>query len=315
MDGLLLFVVFLSLLAAFLFAASASIQQRAAQQNSRPYSAPGDGSRILIVLLPLLRLARRLIRSPLWLAGWAINLVGFMAQAVALHRGSVALVQPLLVAQLLFALPLAATLNQRRLTRWDWLAALAVSGGLAIFLAVRGIAPLEAEPDRWRAFLALVSAAGLVCVLVAAAAGRPPFQHAMLIATAAGVCFAMSAVLIKLTATDLVERGVAATALDWPGYALAGTTFAGLLLEQGAFATGSLPTAVATMTITNILASYTVGVLAFHAELPTSPGALAALAGAGALLCIGIVGLAQCQQRQQPTESRRAPAHAEEPAR
>jgi drug/metabolite transporter (DMT)-like permease len=297
----MLFVVFLSLLAAFLFAASAAIQQRAARQNTRPYAAPEGSTRLARVMVPLLQLARRLVRSPLWLAGWATNLVGFLAQAVALHFGSVALVQPLLVAQLLFALPLAAVWSRRGMTSWDWLAATAVSGGLAIFLAVRGIAPLEAEPDRWRAFLAGMSALGLVCLLVARSAGRVPFEHAMLIATAAGVCFAMSAVLIKLTATDLVERGVVATAFDWPGYALAASTATGLVLEQGAFATGSLPTAVAAMTITNTVASYTVGVLAFHAVLPTSPGALAALAGAGALVCLGVVGLAQAQQhREQP---------------
>ena len=121
--------------------------------------------------------------------------------------------------------------------------------------------------------------------------------------------------MIKLTATDLVDRGIVATALDWPGYVLAASTFTGLVLEQGAFATGSLATAVAAMTITNTLVSYTVGVLAFHVVLPTSPGALAALAGAGALICLGVIGLAQCQQRQQPAESPAAPAYAEEPAR
>jgi drug/metabolite transporter (DMT)-like permease len=311
----MLFVAFLSVLAAFLFALSAAIQQRAAQQNSRHYSTSRGRARLRAVFSPLLELARRLLRSPLWLAGWAVNLVGFMAQAVALHLGSVAVVQPLLVTQLLFALPLAAAWNHRRLTHWDWLAATAVCGGLAVFLAVRGIAPLDADPDRWRAFLAIVSAAGLVCLLVAAAAGRPPSQHAFLIATAAGVCFAISAVLIKLTATDLVDRGVVATALDWPGYVLAASTATGLLLEQGAFATGSLPTAISAMTITNTLVSYTVGVLAFHAAVPTSPGALAALAGAGALICIGVIGLAQCQQRQQPTRPLVVRTYAEEPAR
>jgi len=311
----MLFVAFLSVLAAFLFALSAAIQQRAAQQNSRHYSASRGRARLRAVFSPLLQLARRLIRSPLWLAGWAVNLVGFMAQAVALHFGSVAVVQPLLVTQLLFALPLAAAWNHRRLTHWDWLAATAVCGGLAVFLAVRGIAPLDADPDRWRAFLAIVSAAGLVCLLVAAAAGRPPSQHAFLIATAAGVCFAISAVLIKLTATDLVDRGVVATALDWPGYVLAASTAVGLLLEQGAFATGSLPTAISAMTITNTLVSYTVGVLAFHTAIPTSPGALAALAGAGALICVGVIGLAQCQQRQQPARRVMVRTYAEEPAR
>jgi hypothetical protein len=293
------FVVFFGLLAAFLFALSAAIEQRAARENSRRYAAPAGSTRLAKVMVPLLQLARRLLRSPLWLAGWAINLVGFMAQAVAIHLGSVALVQPLLVTQLLFAVPLAARMSRRPISQRDTLSAIAVCGGLAIFLAVRGIAPLDAEPIRWRIFLAAMSAGGLVCLLVARSAGRPPFEQTMLIATAAGLCFAMSAVFIKLTATDLVERGVVATALDWPGYALAASTATGLVLEQGAFAAGSLPTAVAAMTITNTLASYTVGVLAFHVALPTSPGALAGIAGAGALVCLGVIGLAPAHQHRE----------------
>jgi multisubunit Na+/H+ antiporter MnhG subunit len=128
---------------------------------------------------------------------------------------------------------------------------------------------------------------------VLASAGRQPLVQALLLAVAAGLCFAMSAVLMKLTATDLLERGVAATAEDWVGYALAASTLTGLLLGQWAFATGSLAAAIAAMTITNPIASYLVGVLAFHVAPPTSPGALAAVAGAGALISAGVLGLSR----------------------
>jgi hypothetical protein len=161
-----------------------------------------------------------------------------------------------------------------------------------VFLAVRGVAPMEGAPDRGRVVLAGLSTIAAVSVLMVVSAGRRPLVHSTLIAVAAGLCFAMSAVLMKLTAADLINRGVAATARDWVGYALAVSTLTGLLLEQGAFAAGSLPAAVAAMTITNPLASYVVGVLAFHVTLPTGIGVLAALAGAGLLLFAGAVGLA-----------------------
>lgn len=247
---------------------------------------------LLAVLRPLLSLVRRLVRTPLWLFGWVTNLVGFMVQAIALHYGSVALVQPLLVTQLLFALPLASAWGRRWPGLLDWLGGIAICGGVVVFLAVRGVAPFSEEPDRQRVVLAGLACAMLVGLLVVASAGRPPLVHATLIAVAAGLCFAMSAVLIKLTSEDLLQRGVAATAVDWPGYALAVSTLSGLLLEQGAFAAGSLSAAVAAMTITNPIASYLVGVLAFHVVPPTSPGALAALAGSGALLIVGVVTLA-----------------------
>jgi hypothetical protein len=232
------------------------------------------------------------VRTPLWLLGWLTNLVGFLAQAAALHLGSVAVVQPLLVTQLIFALPMASVSSRRWPTALAWLSAIAICGGVAIFLSVRGVAPLHGSADRTRVVLAGLSTIAAIAALVVAGAGRPPLVHATLMAVAAGLCFTMTAVMTKLTAQSLVTRGVAATAVDWVGYALAASVLAGIILEQVAFAVGSLPAAVAAMAITNPLAGYLVGSFAFHVDLATGPGSLAALAGAGALLCAGVWGLA-----------------------
>jgi drug/metabolite transporter (DMT)-like permease len=291
-----LFAVGFALLAAFLFAASASLQQHAAhRENYTSEAATGAGRSSqdrLVVPRALVHLVRRLVRTPLWLFGWLTNLIGFGVQALALYFGSVALVQPLLITQLLFALPMGSAARRRWPHPRDWIAAASICGGLATFLAVRGVAPLEDEADRARLILCCLAAVIAVGVLVLASTGRPPLAHATLIAIAAGLCFALSAAMIKLTSNDLIHRGVGATARDWPGYALAATTLAGLLLEQGAFAAGSLPSAVAAMTITNPIASYLIGVFAFGVLPPETVGQLAALAGAGALICMGAVGLA-----------------------
>jgi drug/metabolite transporter (DMT)-like permease len=286
-----LLVVGLGLLAALLFAVSASLQQHAARREADGVDDLPGGA-LGSVLLSIVRLVRRLVRDRLWLIGWGTNLAGFMTQAAALHLGSVALVQPLLVAQLLFALPLASGWRRRRPTGRDWLAAGAICGGLVIFLMVRGVAPLPGAADRPRVILAGLATAVLVGALLVISGRRSPPVRATILAVAAGLCFAMTAVLIKLTADDLLVRGVAATAVDWPGYALAVSTLSGLLLEQGAFGAGTLPGAVAAMTITNPVTGYLAGIMAFHVAPPTGLGPLAALAGAAVLLCAGAVGLA-----------------------
>jgi drug/metabolite transporter (DMT)-like permease len=290
----LLIVVVLALFAAFMFAAAASLQQHAARLA---VAAPGRDNPDLPVgvitrALPLLLFIKKLVRTPIWFFGWLTNLFGFLVQGAALHFGSVALVQPLLATQLLFTLPLGSVWNRCWPLKRDWLAGFAIVAGIVVFLAVRGAAPMSGQPDRAKVLLAGFSAAILVGLLVALASGRRPAIHATLVAVAAGLCFAMSAVLIKLTAQSLVDRGVGATALDWPGYALAVSTLTGLLLEQEAFASGSLAAAVSAMTITNPVASYAIGVMAFHVHPPTHPGQLAAIAGAGLLLVLGTVGLA-----------------------
>ena len=126
-----------------------------------------------------------------------------------------------------------------------------------------------------------------------------------MLSVGAGLCFAVSAVLMKLTANDLVERGVAATAADWPGYTLAASALTGVVLGQWAFATGSLPTAVATMTITNPVASYLIGMLAFPTP-QLGPSRLAATALAGALIVAGVVALS----RSSIVQPQAAPAGA-----
>lgn len=309
-------VVGLGLFAAFLFAASAALQQRASRlavaepDRADPDLPVGPITRAL----PLLMFVKKLVRNPVWFYGWLTNLAGFLVQGTALYLGSVALVQPMLATQLLYSLPLGSVWNRCWPLKRDWLAAVSIVGGLVLFLAVPGTAPLAGQPDRPRVVLAALSAAVLVALLVGIAARRRPAVHATLVAIAAGLSFAISAVLMKLTAQDLVERGVGATAADWPGYALAVSTISGLLLGQEAFASGSLPAAVSAMTVSNPLASYVVGVMAFHVKPPTRPVQLAALAGAGLLLALGTVGLAysptvrrEMAQNAEHQEQLRAP--------
>jgi hypothetical protein len=101
----------------------------------------------------------------------------------------------------------------------------------------------------------------------------------------------MTAMFMKLTTDDLINRGVAATARDWVGYALAGSTSIGLALGQLSHAAGPLPWSMSAMNIVNPVVSYISGMVAFGTDLPTSPGALAGIAGAAALLILGVIGL------------------------
>jgi hypothetical protein len=110
------------LLGAMLFAVSAALQQHAARSTARGLSSgriggrAGAGTRERVVAVPrgsalggrvpLERIAPeadrqrlrvsallvRLARHPLWLLGWLAGLVGFGAQAMALHLGSIIVV-------------------------------------------------------------------------------------------------------------------------------------------------------------------------------------------------------------------------------
>ena len=300
----MLLVVGLGLAAAFLFALAASLQQHEANKANRliqheehqqhratvQQSSEDRANRRPTFLFAL---ARQLGRSQLWRLGWAINLAGFLAQGAALHLGSVALVQPLLVTQLIFALPLTTRWARRWPGRRDWFSGAVICSGVGVFLISHGSSALRGEADRDRIVLAGLSAAAAVALLVGISAKQSPLVQAALLSVGAGLSFAYSAVLMKLTAEDLMERGVAATAVDWPGYTLALSALTGVVLGQWAFATGSLPIAVATMTITNPVASYVIGILGFRVATEASPPRVAATVAAAALIIAGVVALAR----------------------
>ena len=105
----------------------------------------------------MLRLARR----PLWLAGMAADAVGFVCHAAALGAGRLVIVQPLLATSLVFALPLSAALERRRVTARELRAALVVIAGLAAFLLLRR--PQRRARGRARSrWLAAFAVAGVV---------------------------------------------------------------------------------------------------------------------------------------------------------
>lgn len=275
-------VTLIGLSASFLFALAAWYQQRAARMTER------EGRTIVSSAWALMS---KLVRSRVWLTGWLINLAGFGAQAVALHLGSVAAVQPLLATQLMFTLPLSSWERRMWPSLRDWASALAICAGLVLLLLVADAAPLTAAADRGRVVLATVAAIALIGVLVPVSVRMHPNVMIVVTAGCSGLCFAMTAVFIKLTADDLVNHGVAYTATDWVGYALAGSTLLGLVLEQGAFANGPLPWAVATKESVNPIASYAVGILVFPVAFSTSAGTILTLVGAALLLVAGAIGL------------------------
>ena len=226
-------------------------------------------------------------RRPVWLAGIAADGLGFAAQAVALTTGRLSVVQPLLVAGLVFALPLGAWLTGQVVRRGDVAAALVVTAALGAFL-------LSADPTGGRddapaaAWLAAGIPAALACAaLVLAARRAAPGRRAALLGTATGILFALSAALTKATGDRLAD-GVAAVLGDWHVYALVVVGYASMTLSQLSLQTGRLAPAVATATALDPLVSVLLGAAllgeTLHGGAAVTVGLLAVLAAAIAVL-------------------------------
>jgi hypothetical protein len=285
-------VTALGLAAAFLFALSAFLQQRAAR------AAIGEDVSTLRDASGVVRLLGHLVRNRTWLVGWITNLSGVGTQAAALKVGSVAAVQPLMASQLLFVLSLASGEQRRWPSARDWMSALAVCAGLVLLLTA-GASPLNGAPHRHRVLIATVCMVGLIVILRQLSRHTFPWLAGPLVGVAAGLCHALNAVYLKLTVEDLYHGGAAVMLSDWPVYALAVTAVSGMLLVQIAFASGPLPPAVAAMSVTNPVASFVLGILAFDAPAPRGLGVLSAIAVSGVLITVGIVGLANASSTRR----------------
>ena len=112
----------LALFAAFSFALAATLWQRASMDAG---VEPGD-TRGLVGLLA----------NGVWLLGLAAQGLGVALQAAALDRGRVAIIQPLLVTSIVWALPLGYLLTHQTITRRHVAGATIIVVGLAVFATV-----------------------------------------------------------------------------------------------------------------------------------------------------------------------------------
>ena len=119
-------------------------------------------------------LVRYLIRQPLWLLGWAAAAGGFAFQAIALHGGQLAVVQSLLVTELVFALLLRRFWIRQHIAKTAWTAALVTCGALVVFLATAEPSGGHLRPDPTDWIFATSVFGGIVAVLALWHAGGPP---------------------------------------------------------------------------------------------------------------------------------------------
>jgi hypothetical protein len=203
-----------------------------------------------------------------------------------------------MASQLLFVLTLASGEQRRWPSARDWLSALAVCAGLVLLLTADA-SSLTGAPHRHRVLMATACMVGLIVILRQLSRHTFPWLAGPLVGVAAGLSHALNAVYLKLTVEDVYHGGAAATLFDWPVYALAVTAVSGMLLVQIAFASGPLPPAVAAMSVTNPVASFVLGILAFDAPAPRGLGVLSAIAVSGVLITVGIVGLANASSTRR----------------
>jgi drug/metabolite transporter (DMT)-like permease len=234
-------------------------------------------------------LLARLLHEREWWVGLGASIAAYFLQAAALYLAPVVLVQPLIVTELLFALPLAAAASGRRLGLREWTAAAAVGAGIAVFLL---LGQPSGGSDRMALGTTITTAVAVavgvgVLVAVSECLHRRPMARASLLAVAASVCFGMLSVMTKVASHQFQHDRLGALLHVQP-YLLAVAALTGLLLAQTAFRIAPLSIALPLIDIGEPLVASVIAVGALHENLDFGQTA----AGVAVSIAVLIAGVA-----------------------
>ncbi|MDQ4134126.1 MAG: DMT family transporter [Actinomycetota bacterium] len=276
-----------AIVAALLYAVGSVAQQKAA---SAVPTEEATGARLLT----------RLVANPVWLLGVAGDALGFAGQAVALALGSLALVQPLLVTSLLFALPLSAAWAGRRLKPADGLWALLLTAGLAVFVVA---GDPTAGVDRTATRHWLVTGAVLLPVIAGCLLGARASRsnRALLLGVVTGILFGLTAALVKSVMSLFGAGLVDAVLLHWEVHALIVIGATSFIAQANAFQAGELQLSMPVMTVLDPVVSTLIGVTILRERIQAHGAEWLLIGAAVVAMAVGTAALARSAAALEPT--------------
>jgi len=233
--------------------------------------------------------------------GMAAAVAGEVLHAAALNAGALAVVQPLLVMSLAIALPVRALLERARPSGRQVLTALALVGGVALFVASAhpSAGHLVSDAGGAAAVIAAgVALAGLCSVI--AARTRSGRVAGFALGLAAGTLYGLAGGVLKAVVHTALRDPVAALA-GWPLWTLAVLAAWGLIMHQRAYTHAPLRVSLPVLSVANPLAGIAFGVVVFG-EIPASgPLALLGQAAGLAVIVVSVAILARLPEKKAVT--------------
>lgn len=233
------------------------------------------------------RLLARLARDRRWLLGMGAGVGSYLFQGVALAFGALALVQPLVLSELVFAVPVSVRRHRLRMRRREWSGVGSVVVGLAVGIVAAHPRRGQPLPPFLHWGLAMAAVALLTVLVVAAGRLLRGTVRASLYALGAATMLALQSAFLNGT-TQLARGGPLEVVTHWQPYALVPSTLIGILLMQSAYQAGPLAASTPVVDAAEPVVAIVLGVLLFMEHVNTSiPGLVGSAAGLG-LFLVGV---------------------------
>ncbi|MGW6898316.1 DMT family transporter [Streptomyces sp. NBC_01718] len=238
-------------------------------------------------LSPRLLLDLMQVRS--WLAGIGLMVSGMALGALALGKGEVSVVEPLLATNLLFAMALSRHRTGQRLGRQGWAGLWLLAGGVTAFLLGGRPQGGETITNALRHWLVVGVVVGIALLLTTFAKRSQHGAAAALLAVAAGLLYGLQDALTRMSGQLLSDSGWTTLMTSWQPYAVVVLGVTGLILVQSAFETAPLRMSLPALTAAQPLAGIACGIGFLGDQVRTDVGALAWQAAGLVAIVVGIV--------------------------
>lgn len=239
---------------------------------------------------PSVSMVRHMVQRRVWIFGFVVMILGFVAQASALHRGTLNVVQPILVSELVMIVLILRFWFSAPMTSRDALAAVLTSVGLAIFLLAASPTDGPKAPSGKEWFGVAVVVAIAVGVFVAIGRRGPAWWRALFLGAGASTGFALTAALTKSVSNALVI-GWGNLFSSWQLYALAVVGLSSFLLMQSALQVGPFTASQSTLILVNPFVSMGIGFILYDEKIRGGGGYVTLEVVSLIAMVIGALGL------------------------
>jgi drug/metabolite transporter (DMT)-like permease len=263
----------------------------------------------LNIRLPLY-LARMLITTPRWVAGFTLIMTGLAAQLVALTRIPLTVAQPVLSSGIVFLLLLTMTFLGERLTSHEWTGLAGITAGVVCV-----VASLDSRTDTagtggsvLRVLMVAVPStlAGLAVFRATARGGGRHRRPAgdVPYGLAAGIVYGVAGMITKGLSASIDFHGpeaIVRSALVSPYlYLFAPVTLAGFLVFQTALQRGRASIVAPVSSVISTLYTVVAGTLMFGEHLPTGALHLGLRLGGLAAITVSLLWLPRQSRTDRP---------------
>jgi drug/metabolite transporter (DMT)-like permease len=274
----------LAILAAVLFALGTVLQQKGTMATE------GDDSRFLLQIL----------RRPVWLAGMALQSAGWVAQAAALDRASLVVVQSITALSLVLALPLGVALTSQHVGRREVAGALLTLLGIVCFISAGQPQGGTTHPSALTWWTACLVTGALVGILFLVGRNFSGAAKALTYGAAAGLGYGLQAAVTKTFVSE-IGGGALGLVTSWSTYVLIVSAVSGFALQQSSLKTGVLAPAMASANSVTLFSSVILGMAVYGETISKSGTGHSGAAVVG--LLIAIVGIALLAGSDAPETS------------